>query len=300
MIHPRPYELYVRFLVTKGLEDLIEVNKILGELSLCSISGQYFEKQQNLVHDHITGPISKQISNKKYEGDFLRWMTILEVNELWEIEPKFRTKDNASLRLIYDVNYDPKLRHSLNALILKGDTTPKDICQDLNGKFSYMLKDQHITLYQKFFWAINRMTRNGWKDYIRNCADDFEKSLLFLCLTEDRDTVRNFLELPSKADVLTAYQGLFIQSVQKAKHYLRITSQEANKEARAWIKCALEVGDKYKKYETGNIVDFGKTLQMEFDYITSDFPTPDEATCLELEKNNKRLELGEEGKKDDQ
>ena len=286
----KPYELFIRFLVTNGAEDFEDVNLVLTELSLQEIDEKYFEKITNFVQNNLPKNIQRQIETKKYEGDFSRWMKILDVWELWEYDVAFRNKNTSWIKIVYDIHTDAGLRHSVNALLLKGDL-PKDICQDMNNKYSYMLRENHINLYLKFFWNPSLMTRRSWKSYIKLC-DNFEKNLMFLCLTETTEVIRTFLELPTKSDISGSLQSIFTQSMQKVKHYLKTSTKEANWEARAWIKTCLEVAEKYKKYETGDIEDFGKTLQMKFDYVDMEFPVPDPKTLAELESNKKRLEEG--------
>ena len=142
----KPYELFIRFLVTNGAEDFEDVNLVLTELSLQEIDEKYFEKITNFVQNNLPKNIQRQIETKKYEGDFSWWMKILDVWELWEYDVAFRNKNTSWIKIVYDIHTDAGLRHSVNALLLKGDL-PKDICQDMNNKYSYMLRENHINLY---------------------------------------------------------------------------------------------------------------------------------------------------------
>lgn len=276
-----PYELYVRFLVTKGL-DLEQVNEQLKTLTLKPISQKDFDRNYELVHSMLPAPVSKQVVDQKPEGDFFKWMIVLEVNELWEFEPKYRIPERLPYKLAIDVNYDPQLRISIFALLIKGIQSD-DIAQTLNLRFSCMLKKEHVSFYEKYFCNARRMTRGHWRAYLSS-SDERERAILFTALTEDLDTLKTALELPSKAHISDALQFLFTNSYQKAKHYLRLTTPDANKEARAWINQTVQLADKYEKYRTGDAEDFSKTLQMEFEYISSDFQTPDEATLVDLKK----------------
>jgi hypothetical protein len=280
----RPYELYVRFLVTKGISSYEEVNNSLSELGLRSITQQAFETQYHIVHDNVPEPISKQIFSKRYEGTFLKWMKHLDVQELWTLEKPFITPETAKYRLVYDINYDPALMLTLNALIVKG-CNHVDIVQDINMKFSYMLKEKHIEIYQKFFCNPQIMKRSDWKDYIR-AAGDQEKSILFTALTEPIDILKSSLDLPSRVDVSGSLQQLLVASYHKAKHYLKMNDVSANREARAWVGTTLALADKYQKYSKADIGDFAKSVQMEFDLINTDFQTPDEELLAELRMKN--------------
>jgi hypothetical protein len=280
----KPYDLYVRFLVTKGVPGHQEVNDLLKEVSLKPISEDEFEKQYHIVHDNITKPISDQIANQKFEGAFLKYMGLLQVRELWQIEKPFLTPETAKHRLVYDIHHDPIMRLTINALIMKNMAVP-DIVQDINMKFSYMLRDEHVMIYKKFFWNPEIMTRASWKSYLPLC-DGQEKATLFTALTEDLDTVKNFLELPSRVDVSGSLQNLLVQSYHKAKHYLKLNTVEGNREARAWVGTVLAVAEKHQKYSRADVGDFAKSIQMEFDYVTADFDTPDNELLKELQAKN--------------
>lgn len=283
----RPYELFVRFLVTQGVDDVDSVNSRLEENGLLPIDPDEFDNQFNIVFDNIPKFISEKISNKNYCQDFLKWMKVLDVGELWELERPFVSSQKAGFKLIYDIGLDPKLKITLQALISKSENN-KDICQTVNMKYSYGLKEEHVELYKKFFWNHGRMSRKDWRHYLKRC-DNNEKSVFFVVLTEDATTVRTLLDLPSKIDITTFYSKIFIQCSQKIQHYMKINSKETNSEARAWINTLLTIGDKVKKYETGDIAEFSKTIQLEFDFAKQEFQTPDENTRLELEQKQQQL-----------
>lgn len=285
-----PYALYVRFLITKGLNELDEVNEKIEDLGLFPISKEDLEIQFNFVYNEIPREIERQIESKKYEGNFMRWMKVLEVDKLWLTEKEFRNQETAHYKLVTDINYDVSLRYSLRALILKG-VPAKDICQDVNNKFSSMLKPEHVETYQRIFWNPNLMSRKCWKSYISNkSCTNYEKNLLFICLSEGLESVKTYLELPTKADVVGAYQAIFTNAYQKVKQYMKYSDPESNREARAWISTMLAVGDKYKKYDSGDVADFGKMLQLEFEYIEKDFPSPDEMTRKLIDEQTKKVE----------
>lgn len=281
----KPYDLYIRFLVTKGLTTHEEVNDKLDEFNLKHISADEFDKQYAVVHDHVPKPIADQIVNKRYEGNsFLRYMGILQVKELWEMEKGFDSPETKKLRLIYDIHNDAPMRLTINALLIKGSETP-DIVQDINMKYAYMIKDAHVELYKKFFCNPSLMLRKDWKKYLP-LVDGEERLILFTALSEPLDALKTALDLPSRLDISGSLQNLLVGSFQKAKHYMKSNSVEANREARAWIKTVLEVSDKHQKYSKADIGDFSKSIQMEFDYVSNDFVSPDEILMRELRAKN--------------
>lgn len=288
----RPYDLYIRFLITKGLSEDDEINEVLQDLSLPAVDHNSIEQQYNIVYNFVPTPVAKQIESKVHDGDFLRWMKTFEVYELWMFEKKYKNADYNYLKLVYDIHTDPRLRIALGALLIKG-IKPQDLVQILNLKYSSMLKVEHIEAYEKYFWNFKKLTRRDWRNYIDECSD-YEKNVLFTCFSENLETVKALLELPSKTSSSDILQYLLSQSYQKAKQYLRSNSPDTNEEARKWISQVIQLSDKYEKHRTGDVEDFGKSLQMEFDYIETDFMTPDEQSIKELKDSADKLIKKEE------
>lgn len=283
-----PYDRYIRFLITRGKEDTEGINGVLKDLGLPEITEEEFAAQYDLVIDSVPKSIAKQIETQKYEGDFLKYMSVLDVKELWLHE----NKDEAFrfMKLVYDIHYDPRLKIAINSLLIKGMKV-EDICQTLNLKFSSMLRSEHVQNYEKFFWSVNRMTRQDWKRYLKRCKE-YEQSILFICFSDDIEAVKAQLELPAKTSVPDMLQYLLSQSFQKAKHYLRFSSKDQNLEARAWIDQTMKLSDRYEKHRTGSMDDFGKALQMEFDYVDADFMTPDDQMIADIARKE---QVGDKG-----
>jgi hypothetical protein len=275
-----PYSLYVRFLITKGVDSNEDVNQRLAELDLPVCPKPAFDRQYNLIQDNLPQPILRQIEVKNYTPDFIKWMKVLEVEDLWRLEKPFRDREVLHYKLAVDINYDPELRLTLNALLMKSKDF-NEVHQEICVKFSTLIKQVHIQIYQKLFFNVEIMTRKDWKAYLRRC-DGRDQSVLFMAMTEPRATVKALLELPTTVDLSKSLQYLFVHAYQKAKTYLQVDSPDANSEALRWIDATVKLADKYDKHATGDVADFGKTLQMEFEFIESGFMTPDQHTLEEL------------------
>ena len=65
---------------------------------------------------------------------------------------------------------------------------------------------------------------------------------------------------------------------------MKTNTPAGNKEAREWNKQVVALIDKFEKYRVSDSSDFGKELQMEFEYIDTEFPTPDEALLKEVKE----------------
>jgi len=98
-----PYDLYLRFLVTKGMTDPKEVLAHLKEIGASrTLRDEDFEAQYDLVLKAVTRPVAEQIERQNFDGDFIKWARILEIPELWKaekrfLEPEFRKRWNLVL-----------------------------------------------------------------------------------------------------------------------------------------------------------------------------------------------------------
>ena len=293
-----PYDRYVRFLITTGESDVDEINNTLSELGLFAISPLTFNDQLESIVNSLPDYTEKLRDSKKFDYNYYRMMKSLDIQEAWSTVKPFN-KDQTIIettrlmRTVIDINYDVQMRFALRALIFK-NCVPKDICQDINTKFSFGLKEEHVALYRKYFWDPSLMRRQDWKNYLKLCSN-YEKSLMFTIMSSDTEVVKAELGLPTKINVTETYQKLFAQIQLKIQQYMTVNSPETNSEARHWIKVLTDIGDKYKKYEKGSMDDFGKLLQLEFQYTENDFPMPDEMTRKQVESKKPGQEHKEDG-----
>jgi len=278
-----PYELYIRFLATKGFDDLKVVNEDLATHHLFPVQQELLDKQLDLIHSVAPRGILKQIECKTYSIDFLQYMRVLEVEDLWLGEPGVTTGNkNTTAKLVYDLLQDPFLKITANGLLIK-KMTIAELTRILTAKFSALYKDIHFDIYSRFFFNPCRMTRRDWKEYLKLCGDR-ERRIYFTALTEDMEVLKTELDLPAQVSVSDTLQYLLTKSFQKAKTYLNVNTPEAGKEAREWISQVSSLADKYEKHRSGDQHDFAKSLQMEFDFIDDQFDTPDSDVISEMPK----------------
>lgn len=293
MAYATPHDLYIRFLVTRGVTDLHELNEQLESVELKPVTQNSLDEQWKLVEKSLPKRLVEGIENNKKPagGEFLKWMGVLEVKEFWQREKQFLDRDvRKRTNLIFAVLDDPHLSLCLNALLIK-NCPVKDIYEGLNAKFSCMLRHEHILLYRKFFFDPRRMTRTDWKRFLTR-TESKERAVYFTALTEPLDIVKNELELPTRMSVSEPLQYLMVSCYKKAKQYLEVSTKESNAEARSWISQFSSLVDKHERYKTGDKADFSKQLQMEFDFIDTEFPVADADVLKQIQ-----LEL-EEAKSD--
>lgn len=289
-----PYDLFIRYLVTRGIIELDAVNAELVRLCLPKITKEQLTVHYNLVNNHLPQHMLTQWEKRNYTSDFMQWMKVLEVSELWFYGSKeFRSKDYQWVKLVYDIHSDLTLRLAINALVMKG-IKDSELCETINIKYAAMIKPIHLKLYRSAFWNPERMTRASWRSYLGK-VETTEKLMIFTALTEDVEVVKTELGLPSRISLSDSLQYLLSSSYNKARFYLKQSSPTMNKEARHWITTVMQLADKYDKHRTGDIQDFGKTLQMEFEFVENEFPIPDPETLAQLKKESEeRMKTGED------
>ncbi len=284
-----PYDLYLRFLYTKGIFEFAAIKNELKRLSLPPITYEMYEVQGTYVNKNVPPITLHQMEKKRHDLDFIYWMGEIDVRELWYGEPSFLDDNNErDVRLTLDIHNDPIFRLTLNGLLIKGVDTG-DLSPMLNIKFSTGYKPKHLELYRKFFFDPRRMKRGDWKKFLDTC-DDNEKNIYFSALTESLDGLKSKLGLPSRVSASEELAKLLRQSIDKANQYLSLGSKETNHEARAWIDTTLKLTEKYEKYRTADSSDFGKALQMEFEYVETGFDTPDAGTLNRINEERRKKE----------
>lgn len=286
-----PYDLYLRFLYTKGMLEFSAVKNEINRLGLAPVEYDTYSAQGTYVNNNVSPATLRQIERGNYDLEFLQRMGQLEVRDLWyDVNPFKDDNRERDIRIMMDIHNDPIFRLTLNGLLIKG-VDVGDISPMLNIKFSTGYKPKHIDLYKKFFFDPRRMKRADWKAFLTRCSD-LDKSIYFCALTEPLESLKSKLGLPSSVQVSDELAKLLRQSIDKANQYLSLGSKETNHEARGWIDTVLKLTEKYEKYRTADSSDFGKALQMEFEYVETDFETPDAATLERLDAERKKKEEG--------
>lgn len=285
---PTPHDVYTRFLLTTGAiyDEVCEAFKVLR---LPEPSGEDVSYQEDFLEKTLPPYVQDRIKNKAYHGDFLRWMKILEVDDLWYLEKPFRLENRESrarAKLIVDVHEDPKLRLAINSLLIKG-IPPKDLVNTIASKHTMFLKEEHVRAYSKIFFSVQSMTRKHWRQYIKTCGDQGYKDegyFYLLCLSEPLDVVKTELELTAKINSSEILQYLLSKAYSNTKDMLKRGNVESRKEALPWIDTVIKLVDKYEKYRSADASDFGSALQLEFSYIDNDFDLPDVGVLEEIQE----------------
>jgi len=283
-----PYDLFVKYLITKGSDTLTKLNEELKKFRLSPVSEPIFNRHYTSLRTNLPTPIWNQIVTQKVHGPaFLRWMDGLSLKSIWENHKAYSTDETKKFwSLTFDILEDPTVRMSTNAMIMKG-VGFDDLAQMLNAKFSCMLKAPHIEAYKKYFWNPAYMTRRDWRDYMaQSDIGNAEKDILFSALTEIADVVRTKLGLPAGIITSDVLQFMATEAMLKAKHYLRVNDQTGNTEARAWMTQTERLLTLREKYKAADLRDFSKELQMQFEYVDTEFDSPDAQALKEVREKD--------------
>ena len=280
-----PYDLYIRYLATTGMDDIKAVNADLKLMGLRSVEQSILDRHWDLIQSTLPQRVINTIGRKNYTPEFLRHMKVLDIDEMWRSLPQF--KDNVmrtNIKLVYDIFQDITLKLTVNALLLKG-LKLEEISRLVTTKFSIPITEKQLALYSKYFFNTKTMTRGSWKEYIRQCADT-EKRIYFTALTENAEVLKTELDLPAIANVGESLQWLLTKSFLKARTFMDVGTPDADLAAMRWSDQVVKLADKYEKYRSGDQNDFAKTLQMEFDFIDEPFDDPDSETYREVSQKN--------------
>lgn len=254
-----------------------KINAELESIGLKEVPFAVIDQQQKYIMELLPEVTVKKIKAKRKSKDWLKWMKILDVYELWYLEDKYKdydvTKAKAS-KGAKDILYDTKLSLSINALLMKKMTIDA-ICQSMNIRYQLDLTDLMIKLYRKYFFNPEGLTRHDWKAYLGNC-NEWEQHVYFTALTDSLDAVKFEIGLPASINVTDELGFLLKKSLQKSKQHLRGNTPTSAAEARRWIGVTLSLADKYEKYRDADTTDFGNALEMELVHDTGDFTQADE------------------------
>jgi len=268
-----PYDLFCRYLLTQGADDLNALNEALAEHRCLPVSQESFDAQFEYV-SRLPESVREQIRTGKHEGSFPAWMKTIGLDEV------YATTKTPTWGKILTILQDPQAKNALNALLTKR-AKPDQTAQIINQKYSLGISGPETALYGKIFWDPSRMPREAWRAYLRGAAEA-ERAILMVALSEPLEFLKSYLELPAKTSTSEMLQHLMAMSYLKAKQYLRQSGPTTNAEARAWIATTEHLATKYEKFKSGDVQDFAKELEMTFDYVETNFDTPDEEILKEV------------------
>ena len=264
-----PYEGYVRFLITSGL-DSEETNNHLEELGLNPISSEYWDRQFEVLHEL---KIPKKI--KKFWKDPNR--NIPKGFFEYNVGKNNHFRDAVEAVKDFDVSLTIRGMLSIKA-------PAEEISSVLNGKFAMVFRKEALSIFEKYFFNPKIMSRTSWKLYLKDLSNQ-EKGIIYLGITGEDLELRAELGLPSKISVSENYQKLHIFAMQKFNRYIKAGMPGADDEAMKWAKVAMSAGDKYEKLKVSDATDFVRDIQMEFDQVDTDFPLIGENDLEEIKSN---------------
>jgi hypothetical protein len=171
-----PHDLFVRYLVTKGLDSDTQVNKKLQELGLSPVQHVDVTRQISFIEKTLPPYVMKQLSENKQDKEFLKWMSVLGVGEPWMSFKKTNNQVEHSWGVALAIINNESLFLTATSLILKN--VPKDDVMELcNMRFGLKLKVQDVDLFRRFFFDPHPMKKEDWKRFLTLQTRSSKKNL---------------------------------------------------------------------------------------------------------------------------
>ena len=268
-------------MITSGL-DSQETNDELEESGLSPCPVEYWDKQYNLLHDlKIPKQIKKFWKNPrpKFPTAFFEYMNTIGLKDAW----MFNIGRNNHLKIAMDALKDEDIAIVVKALLLRR-ADPTEISAIINGKFGMNFPTQAVKNFENYFFQVRIMSRQSWRGYLSDLPQE-EKVILYKALSGKEMEMRADLGLPNKISVSEHYQQMHIQAMEKFSRLMNSNDPNSDAQALKWAKVAMDCGDRYEKLKLGDASDFGKDLQMEFEYIDTDFPAIGDDSINQIHEN---------------
>jgi hypothetical protein len=282
-----PHEQYIKFLITTGL-DPAECNEHLEELGLPLIAktetgryGYFYEIRQELDDAKIPKTIKafwKKTDKTLLPKDYMQYMNVVGLKEAW----LYNMGRNVDFATAVDAVKDPDVSLCIRAL-LACKTPPAEVSAIISAKFVYPVSPDVINLFGRFFFNTSIMNRECWRNYMAILPKE-EHSILYKAITGRQKELRAELEMPNKISVSEHYQQLHVFAMEKFNDNRRNNDPASSKSAMDWAKLAMAAGDKYEKLKMGDVTDFTKDVQMEFEVIDTSFPMIGQETVSEIKQ----------------
>lgn len=284
-----PYDLYVKFLITRGCTDITRLNETLESQFFLKVDDDTFARHFRELKVSLPAPIFTMIQKNKPVGfAFLKAMEDLGLKHLWWAQPEYSGNHEATRKsfiVAMDALEDPFVRICMRAILLK-EQNDEDICTAINSKYATHLTPESVSIWRQFFWNPALMLRSDWRTYLSRVTDQTEKAALFVALSEGSEEVRAHLGLQARISTTDTLQFLASQSYAKAKHHLKGNDPNSAFEAMRWMNQTKATLGMLEKYKAGDLRDFSKELQMQFEFIETQYETPDEAVLREVKEKN--------------
>jgi hypothetical protein len=293
-MYPVPYDLYVKYLITQDEENIIGK---LREYGLAPVGLNYINEFKKKLKITLPTYIYDQMQAKRYIGaSFIKEMDNIGLGEIWRTHPQFAADSERKLWIMVDDTLrDPLVRMTIFALLIKGGDL-QDMIGAINSKFSTLLNVKHLEFIRRFFWNPQVMTRQAWRHLLSGSEmglGSTETTTYFMALSEDANTLKSHLGLPSTISTSEVLQSLITHCHLKSKHYLQVADNSGNSEARQWISKTVSLLSQYEKVKSADLRDFSKELQMEFEFIDTNFDTPDEELLREAKEKGKKKDAAD-------
>jgi hypothetical protein len=272
-----PFQKHLEWLCLEGMTRN-DITRFYGNVQLPIPTDKDIETAEDSVSQLTLPPAIKRnmrrgifkiedspIWDKYGFGDLHRWRCYrgtksqTDVARAWEMVGKI-------------LNH-PVMRISIDACLISHMEEEKMIVL-LPAQYHLPINERALDLYRRYFAAFEDFDRAAWSDYLNRIREDgFVYSRVFAALTKPRAEVMHLCGLPTERQFSDFLKNVLATSSYKFDYYMRQNSPDGDTEARRWAKVGFEAGEKFEKYGAGDVTDFAKLVQTEFEYVDSDIKT---------------------------
>lgn len=267
-----PFKRHLEWLLLEG-RSKSEIERFYSNIQLPIPKEDDFDAAEDRIEGLIFPPITKRNLTRNmytaqdraimkkygYEEIYLRRMDQDTWKPQWEMVGKM-------------LNH-PVMRLAVDCCLVSGFEQDK-LVELLPIQFNIAIDLGALELYTKYFFDHANMDKGGWRYYLRLLQEDvYSYERLFAALTKPKDEVLYMVGLPTSAQFGNFLKNVLATANYKFRYYARHNSPEADKAAEKWAKIGFKAGELDDKFSKGDMTDFAKFVQTDFEYIESDFKT---------------------------
>jgi len=272
-----PQKRYITWLMLEG-EEVEAIAKHLDSLSLPLLSNSaYTEIAEAAALLPLSPGLRRRLIQKRPWDEASRAMLDrLEFADIYDY--RFKRPDishylEAQWKECKALLDQPTIRVTVETTLIAKVPT-EELAPILMQQSGFHVTQEGLDLYCRYFFDCSAMRRDDWREYIKNCSNDPYVYVRYqTALLKPKDEVLYQVGLPTKTQFSQFLSMLVTTASYKFQHYTAHNKPESDAQARQWAKLGMDAGVRAEKFASGDVTDFAKAVQAEFDLVESDIPT---------------------------
>lgn len=175
--------------------------------------------------------------------------------------------DQSPWTVVTNILSDPSLRIAVECATIAGIST-SDLVGMVQAGYKTVLTEEGITLFLDLYFDTTGLGKKEWRDFLSLAAayNSLVYDKYFAALTKTKDQVMFLIGLPTKAAYADFLKNVLATASFKFKEYADTNTPDHDEYARKWAKIGFDAGARFDKYSSGDITDFARSIQTEFEY----------------------------------